>query len=125
MIDPVTIAAAGVPLIIEAGKAAIQKWLAPDTFKPATIEDYTKLKSIDLEWFKTLISADSGGETYPWVEAIRKLQRPFVTVSVLFTWAYCHAANVPTDSIDNMAAAIGFYLFGDRTMFYVKQKVTK
>lgn len=121
MFDPVTLLAALAPLGIEAGKAAIQRWLAPDQFKPATIEDYTKVKSIDLEWFKTLTSADSGGETYKWVEALRKLQRPFVTIAVLGTWAYCHAAGVAVEGVDNMAAAVGFYLFGDRSMFYIKK----
>lgn len=125
MFDPVTILAALAPLGIEAGKAAIQKWLAPDQIKPASVEDYAKIKSIDLEWFKTLMTADAGGETYPWVEAIRKLQRPFVTMCVLGTWAYCHAAGIPSEGVDNMAAAVGFYLFGDRSMFYVKKAMGK
>jgi hypothetical protein len=125
MFDPITILAALAPLGIEAGKAAIHKWMAPEQLKPATVEDYQKMKAVDLEFFKTLTQADSGGDTYPWVEAVRKLQRPFVTLAVLSTWAYCKTAGVAIEGVDNMAAAVGFYLFGDRSMFYIKKGASK
>jgi len=127
MIDPITIAAAGVPLIIEAGRAAIQRWIAPEQIKPTTVADYEVMRHIDLDWFKALVGADAGGETYPWVEAVRKLQRPAVVLAVLVTWAYCHTSGlvVAGDGVDNMAASVGFYLFGDRTMFYAKKAAGK
>lgn len=127
MFDPITLLAALAPLGIEAGKAAIQRWIAPDHIKPVTVEDYATIKNIDLEWFKTLAQADAGGETYPWVEAIRKLQRPFVTAAVLLTWAGMHLSDgvLDTAAVDNMAAAVGFYLFGDRSMFYMKKEAAK
>lgn len=126
MIDPITGLAALAPVLVEAGRAAVNRWLTPDVIKPANVDEYAKLKGIDLEWFKTLVGADAGGETYPWVEAIRKLQRPFVVLTVLGTWAYLHGSNTPdTTAVDNMASAVGFYLFGDRTMFYVKKAVGK
>lgn len=122
MIDPITALAALAPVLVEAGRAAVNRWITPDTIKPANVDEYAKLKNIDLDWFKTLVSADAGGETYPWVEAVRKLQRPFVVLAVLGTWCYLHAAGtLDTTAVDNMAAAVGFYLFGDRTMFYVKK----
>lgn len=119
MFDPITIVAGLVPLFMEAGKAAINRWIAPDQVKPANVEEYAKLKETDLKMYEAIANADSGGETYPWVEAIRKLQRPFVVVVVLTAWAYSHAVGTAGAEIDNMASVIGFYLFGERTMFYL------
>lgn len=123
MFDPITMLAGLAPVLVEAGKAAVQRWIAPDQIKPVTVDDYIKMKTYDLEYFKTLVGADAGGETYMWVEAVRKLQRPFVVLAVLGTWAAIHLAApmMDTTTVDNMASVIGFYLFGDRTMFYTKK----
>lgn len=124
MFDPITMLAALAPVVVEAGKAAVQKWMAPDQVKPLNVDDLLKVKQFDLEYFRAVTQADQGGETYPWVEAIRKLQRPFVVAAVLMTWAWLHLSNqtgVDVGTVDNMASVIGFYLFGDRTMFYFKK----
>lgn len=124
MFDPITMLAALAPVVVEAGKAAVQKWIAPDQVKPLNVDDLLKVKQFDLEYFRAVTQADQGGETYPWVEAIRKLQRPFVVASVLMTWAWLHLSKptgVDVGTVDNMASVIGFYLFGDRTMFYFKK----
>jgi hypothetical protein len=52
--------------------------------------------------------------------------RPFVACVVILTWAFAHGfigaeAAENTTAIDNFAAAIGFYLFGDRSLFYAKK----
>lgn len=127
MFDPITMFAAVAPIAVEAGRAAIARWLTPDQVKPANVDELLKIKDHDLKFFQTLTQADQGGETYPWVEAIRKLQRPFVVATVLFTWMFMHLAvsEMDTTTVDNMASAVGFYLFGDRTMFYVKNKGAK
>jgi hypothetical protein len=124
MFDPITMLAALAPLAVDAGKAAVQKWLAPDQVKPLNVDDLIKMKQLDLEYFKTITQADSGGTTYLWVEAVRKMQRPFVVAAVLGTWAWLHLANplsIDVSTVDNMASVVGFYLFGDRTMFYFKK----
>lgn len=124
MFDPITMLAALAPVVVEAGKAAVQKWIAPDQVKPLNVDELLKVKNFDLEYFKAVTQADQGGDTYPWVEAVRKLQRPFVVIAVLGTWAWLHIAHpagVDVGSVDNMASVVGFYLFGDRTMFYFKK----
>ena len=80
---------------------------------------------------------DAGGtnETYPWVEAAVRLMRPTVAVIVLGVWASAHFGGpesmvsgftpINTETIDNFAAAIGFYLFGDRTLFYSRKALQK
>ena len=116
--EPITALAALLPLGVEAGKAAIQRWLAPDQVKPANFSDLIELRKLDLEHFKAL--QGGGGASYAWVEAIRQLQRPVFAAGVLGVWAYQAASGEPSTTVGNMAAAVGFYLFGDRTLFYIR-----
>mgnify|MGYP000529475549 CR=1 FL=1 len=83
------------------------------------------MQRVDVERFAAINSAAGSNASYPWVEAIIRLQRPAVAVGVLAVWAVDHLGAVPTGAVDNFAAAIGFYLFGDRTLFHIKQASTK
>ena len=67
---------------------------------------------------------DAGGgvPSYPWVEAITRLMRPGIGLIVLATWAYMHIHGTATPEVDNFASAVGFYLFGERSLFYIKKK---
>lgn len=115
--DPITALAALLPLGIEAGKYAIQRWLAPQTVKPGTFAELLQLRQLELEQFKAM---QGGSEaSYPWVAAVRELQRPLFAAAVLGVWVY--QAGLQGDvshTVANMASAVGFYLFGDRTLFY-------
>ena len=48
-----------------------------------------------------------------------------VAAIALGTWAFSHTYGTPSSEIDNFAAVIGFYLFGDRTLFYTKKALAK
>lgn len=117
--DPITILAALAPLLLDGGKALIGKFIGAD-FKPANVADYLAIQKAELDKFAALNAAGGANPSYPWVEAIVRLQRPAVGALVLLIWGYSKTAGVPSDSIDNFAAAIGFYLFGDRTLFHIK-----
>lgn len=127
--DPLTILAAFGPIAVELGKAAIARWVAPSEFKAATIEQYATMREIDLKMFAAMNQAGGSNPSYPWVEAIVRLQRPAVGCIVLGTWAFCHLAGAPAGvelaAVDNFAGAVGFYLFGDRTLFYAKGRAAK
>jgi hypothetical protein len=123
--DPVTLLAAFAPLAVDLGKSLISRFIAPETFKPSTIEQYTQIKQIDLDMFKALNEAGGSNPSYLWVEAIVRLQRPLVVAVALGAWAYTHVAGIPSAEVDNFAAIVGFYLFGDRTMFYAKNGIAK
>jgi hypothetical protein len=123
--DPITLLAAFAPLAVDLGKSLIAKFVAPDTFKPATIEQYTQVKQLDLDMFKALNDAGGSNPTYLWVEAIIRLQRPLVVAVALGAWAWTHIMGTPSPEVDNFAAIVGFYLFGDRTMFYAKNGTAK
>ena len=123
MFDPITLLAALGPLVVEGGKAAIQRWVATDNIKPVTVDDYAKIKEVDIKWFEAINNAGGNNPSYPWVEAIIRLQRPSIALMVIGTWAVCHFGNIQCgNEVDNFAAAIGFYLFGDRSLFYAKKK---
>ncbi len=125
MFDPLSVAAIFGPLAVEAGKALINKYIAPGEFKPATIDQYVQMREIDLRMFEAMNNAGGSNASYPWVDAIVRLMRPTVAVIVLGTWAYSKLVGTPSEAIDNFAAAIGFYLFGDRTLFYARKGMAK
>jgi len=119
--DPVTILAALGPLAVDLGKSLIARFVAPDEFKPSTIEQYAQMRQIDLDMFRAMNEAGGTNQSYPWVEAIIRLQRPTVVAIVLLTWAYTELLSIPNEAVENFASAVGFYLFGDRTLFYARK----
>jgi len=120
--DPVTILAALGPLAVDLGKSLINRFVAPDQFKPATIEQYAQMKQIDVDLFKVMNEAGGGNQSYPWVEAIVRLMRPIIGSLVLGTWVIMHLNGTATDEVNNFASAVGFYLFAERSLFYAKKK---
>ena len=120
--DPLTILAALGPLAVDLGKSLIGRFIAPDGFKPTNIDDYVKMRSTDLDLFKAMNDAGGTNPSYPWVEAAIRLMRPTIAMIVMGTWAYLHISDASNPSIDNFAAAIGFYLFADRTLFHLRKK---
>jgi len=121
IIDPITILSAFAPVAVDLGKSLINKFIAPDQFKPATIEQYVKMKEIDLEFFKVMNEAGGGNPSYLWVEAIIRLMRPAIGLLVLTTWATMHLNGTATHEVDNFASAVGFYLFGERSLLHIKK----
>jgi uncharacterized membrane protein len=68
--------------------------------------------------------AGGGNASYPWVEAIIRLMRPLIGIIVLSTWAYLAIIGdgEVNEQVSNFASVIGFYLFGERSLFYVKKQ---
>ena len=119
--DPVTILAALGPLAVDLGKSLIGRFIQTDGYKPVNISEYIQMKQSDLEMFKAMNDAGGSNPTYEWVEAIVRLMRPAVGLIVLGTWAFMKLNNMPSEAVDNFASAVGFYLFGDRTLFYSRK----
>lgn len=123
MIDPVTILAALGPLAVDLGKSLIGRYIQTDGYKPTNVDEYIKMRQFDLDMFKAMNEAGGSNPSYPWVEAIVRLQRPLVAAIVLGTWAGLQLSGNPSDAADNFASAVGFYLFGDRTLFYARKAI--
>lgn len=120
MFDPITILAGLLPLGVEAGKALIQRYIAPDQIKPLDFGQLIQLKQLELQQWQAM--QGNGEQSYLWVAAIRQLQRPVFVCGVLAAWCWQAATGEPSDTVANLASAVGFYLFGDRTLFYIKGK---
>lgn len=119
--DPLTILAALGPLAVDLGKSLIGRFIQTDTYKPVNVDEYVKMRQLDLDMFKAMNDAGGTNPSYPWVEAAVRLMRPAVAMIVLGTWASMKLSNMDSASVDNFAAAVGFYLFGDRTLFYARK----
>ena len=120
--DPLTILAALGPLAVDLGKSLIGRFIQTDQYKPVNIDEYAKMRQLDLDMFKAMNDAGGANPSYPWVEAIVRLMRPGVALIVLGTWATLKLQGQSSETVDNFASAVGFYLFGDRTLFYSKKK---
>ena len=123
--DPLTILAALGPLAVDLGKSLIGRFIQTDSYKPVNIDEYAKMRQLDLEAFKAMNDAGGANPSYPWVEAIVRLMRPVVALVVLGTWAALKLQGQSSETVDNFAAAVGFYLFGDRTLFYSSKKSSR
>lgn len=123
--DPMTLLAAFGPLVVDLGKSLIGRFIQVDTYKPVNVEEYVKMKQLDLDLFKALNDAGGANPSYLWVEAIVRLMRPAVAAIVLGTWAVLTVNGQSNESVNNFAAAVGFYLFGDRTLFYARKATGK
>lgn len=119
--DPITMLATFAPFVVDLGKSLINRFIAGDTFKPANIDEYLKMRQVDLDFFKAMNDAGGTNPSYKWVEAVVRMMRPAVTLIVLGTWAYLELTNQSSPTVTNFASAVGFYLFGDRTLFYAKK----
>lgn len=120
--DPLTALATLGPLAVDAGKALIQRFIAPDSFKPTNVADWLQMRKADSDMFVAM--QDKGGGSGPaWVDAVIRLQRPAVAALALGTWAFQELTTPggATPACANFAAVIGFYLFGDRTLFYARK----
>jgi len=120
--DPITILAALGPLAVDLGKSLIGRFIQSDVYKPTNIGEYTQMRNTDLEMFKAMNNVGAGGSTYPWVEAVVRLMRPSVGAIVLSTWSFMMLTGQDNAAVNNFASAVGFYLFGDRTLFYAQKK---
>ena len=119
--DPLTILAALGPLAVDLGKSLIGRFIQTDNYKPVNVDEYVKMRQLDLDMFRAMNDAGGTNPSYPWVEAAVRLMRPAVGIIVLGTWAYLEMTGSTSESVSNFASAVGFYLFGDRTLFYARK----
>jgi hypothetical protein len=123
--DPITILAALGPLAVDLGKSLIGRFIQTDVYKPTNIAEYTQMRQTDLSMFQAMNNVGSSASTYPWVEAIVRLMRPAVGAIVLGTWSFMMLTGQENPAVNNFASAVGFYLFGDRTLFYSQKSNAK
>ena len=108
------------PSVVKVFDAAVQRWVVPDKIKPATVAEAATLAGIEIERLRIATAADSAGETYKWVEALRKLQRPVVVYAALFSFLM----QPDNQTVAAIFQVVMWYLFGERLLLKTPQ-VTK
>lgn len=111
MFDPLSLFAAFAPVLVDAGKAAVQKWIAPERAKPLTVGEQVDLERVEVDRLRVLAELDKPGEVSRWVNDVRAMMRPFVAVSVTLGYLY---APEKVDAF--LVSCVWFYLFGERTL---------
>ena len=120
--DPLTILAALGPLAVDLGKSLIGRFIQTDSYNPVNVDEYVKMRQLDMDMFKAMNDAGGTNPSYLWVEAVVRLMRPSVGLIVLGTWSFMMLSGQDSAAVNNFASAVGFYLFGDRTLFYAQKK---
>ena len=112
-----TVFAALLPAVLDGAKNLIGRASKKDK-QPLSIADQIALETADVARLEALARLDVSNPSYPWVDAVRSLQRPAVGFIVLSTWASIQFTPVdPTvyAQVSIVAQSVIFYLFGDRT----------
>lgn len=113
MFDPLSIIAAFAPVVIDAGRAAVQRWIAPEKIKPLTIAEALQLEQVEVERLKVIAELDRPVENISqWVGNVRALMRPAVALVVTIGWVL----NPDSPGMTLAAQSVWFYLFGERTL---------
>lgn len=115
------------PAIADGFKALIGK--ATGGAKPLNVAEQVQLMEAETERLKALYSLEGDAATYPWVEAIRKLQRPFVIAVVVLVWASAFLGLTSLSEasmliLADLSSSVMFYLFGERGYMYIKSALS-
>lgn len=120
--DPLVLLAALGPILGRAANAAVDRWISRGDVKAATVAEAVELSRLRIEEFRALNDAGAQGDTYPWVNAIIRLQRPLIVVAIgaLALWQVATVGDV-SPAVQNALGAVGAYLFMDRTLFHARR----
>lgn len=109
------------PVVIHAGKALVDHFLGvPGGPAPATFTDELELQQLQLQKLQVLDQPPPN--SYRWINGVVALQRPLVVLVLLGLFAYHHLLGTDSPVVDQAMSAIGFYLFGDATMFAIVRR---
>jgi len=128
MLDPVSLATIFTSLIPTASYA-VKRIVDHNTGgpNPTNAGEAVELRKADVEVLRVTNTVPANISR--WVANIIALQRPIVVYTVLLNWSIMTIAGLMGAQVDlqiyvimaNMASAVFFYLFGDRTLMYSLQ----
>lgn len=119
MIDPLTLIALFGPAIKDGLSAVVKKWTGDAGSKPANVGEFIQLQDAETRALEARAKiGDTEGETYQWVIAAIKLQRPLIVYLTMIVYLFMAAKGAGTEearaTVANFAAVIVFWLFGER-----------
>jgi hypothetical protein len=114
-----------IPVAVDGVRGLINKFTGGAGAKPSNPDDVVKLMEAETKRLQALANLEGTGQTYKWVEAVRKLQRPFYGLAALIMYMWAISSDVDAATVTEISQWVqmfGFYLFGDRTYMYLKGK---
>ena len=114
-----------IPVAVDGVRGLINKFTGGAGAKPSNPDDVVKLMEAETKRLQALANLEGAGQTYKWVEAVRKLQRPFYGLAALIMYMWAISSDVDAATVTEISQWVqmfGFYLFGDRTYMYLKGK---
>ena len=129
MIEPISMLTMFAPVISDGIRGLVNKFTGNAGAEPANVEEAVKLVEADIRRLEAIAKLDKvEGDVSLWVNNIRALQRPIATGVVLVSWIgllVMYGNTEPQNVIDiisNLASAVIFYLFGDRSYMHFKKR---
>lgn len=124
--EPITILTALLPALTDGIRGMITKWTGGAGAKPANIQEAIQLMDAEVRRLEVIAKLDSTvGDVDKWVNNVRALQRPVAAGAIILAWIGVMATPGVAEStmavVSNLASAVIFYLFGDRTYMYFKK----
>lgn len=124
--EPITILTALLPALTDGIRGMITKWTGGAGAKPANVQEAIQLMDAEVRRLEVIAKLDSTvGDVDKWVNNIRALQRPVAAGAIILAWIGVMATPGVAEStmavVSNLASAVIFYLFGDRTYMYFKK----
>ncbi len=121
--DPISLLAAFIPVIIDGLKQGINYWTGGP--KPTSVQDLVSLRELDIRQLEALAKLDNADGASRWVVNIRGLQRPVATIIILIYFGlsmYYPVSEDARQTLSFLAQCAFFYLFGERTLTYAKNR---
>ena len=125
--DPLTLLALFGPVIKDGASSLIKKWTGEAAGKPANATEMIQIMQAETEQLKVRAQiGDTEGETYKWVIAIIKLQRPAVialSISAFLLMAiFSLGSEDARGQVSAMVQVIVFWLFGERAQIKLSKR---
>ena len=91
--------------------------------KPANVDEEVKLMNATTQKLQALAQLDSPGDCHKWVNDIRALMRPVLSLLILvgfFIALFSHVDNTLVRYVYMLVEGVVFYMFGERTLLRMK-----
>ena len=122
--DPLTILTALLPIAQDGVRAVINRFTGNAGAQPANTDEAIRLIEAETQRLQAIAQIDTPtGDVSRWVNDLRSLQRPIAAGMILLAYWYTLIAVVDVQiqmTVANLAASVVFYLFGDRTVMYMR-----
>lgn len=120
-----TIIPALLPVAADGVRAVFSKITGGKGAQPANVAEVIQLMNADTDRLKTLAQLDATGTVHTWVNDVRALQRPLLSMAIItgYIGAVWFSVDVKPDTLallGEYAQMVTFYLFGDRTYMAFK-----